>query len=240
MERLCPVCSSQERLNLKNVTYQSKSYNISKCKNCSFVYVLNPRSTTVDSDEEIENILEQRLEPKQRHFQIKRLLDNYFEKQKKIEVVEVGSGYGALAKIFSQDSRYFYNGFEPSEVRAKSCQKQGLNVSQGFFSLETVKYPLDAIIFDNVLEHVYEPKDLIWSASKILNEKGLIIVIVPNLYDIRQLRKAWRDRHLWQPHCHINYFTANHLKNLLDECEFEFHPFGLPSLSNKKESAVCS
>jgi len=168
--------------------------------------------------------------PKKRHLQIKRLLNIYFGNKERICVIEVGSGYGALAKILTEDSQYVYYGFEPSNNRAQLCKNHGLNVKADFFSADAVGCSVDAVIIDNVLEHAPEPRSILFEASKVLKPGGLLIVIVPNLYDIRQIWKYWRKRYFWRPICHINYFIVHHLKKAFKDFGFEFHPFGLSPL----------
>lgn len=46
-----------------------------------------------------------------------------------------------------------------------------------------------------------------------------------NLHDVRQLSPSWRERYHWQPHCHINYFTAHHLRDLFARVGFEMKFF---------------
>jgi hypothetical protein len=43
------------------------------------------------------------------------------------------------------------------------------------------------------------------------------------------------NRHLWQPHCHINYFTGNQLKYLFKEQNLTFSVFGLETLELKRD-----
>lgn len=230
MTRFCPLCNASEFNIIKQIEHESVNYIIGKCKQCSFVYVTNPNTNTIRDRQTLDSTRTSIPAPKQRHLQIKRLIDSYYQDKQKIKVFEVGSGYGSLAKILSSDSQYFYCGFEPSEIRAKFCQNYNLNVKNCFFGSKTVDFIADSIVIDNVLEHVLKPRKLIEASVKVLSKKGILIVIVPNFHDIRQLKLSWRKRHLWQPSCHINYFTSYHLQKLFRENNISFYPFGLSSL----------
>lgn len=236
MERLCPLCNASKFDVIKQIKRDDINYLIGKCEQCNFVYVTNPCLNTISNDESTDVSTTSIPTPKKRHFQIEKLINNHYKEREEIKVVEIGSGYGSLAKVLSK-TQYSYYGFEPSTTRYEVCHKDGLNVKNSFFSSDTIDFLVDVVVIDNVLEHVLEPKELIETAAKVLKQNGMIIVIVPNFHDIRQLKPAWRKRHFWQPSCHINYFTSYHLKGLFQKNDLSFHPFGLSSLNLKKDWA---
>lgn len=237
MKRPCPLCNASEIDIIKQILYKDINYIIGKCKKCNFVYVKNPDFNTVSNDNSA-NIAEISIpDPKKRHFQIEKLINTHYKEKETKKVLEIGSGYGSLAKMLSDKAGYDYIGFEPNDTRYQVCQHYNLNVKNCFFSSNTIDSVVDAIVIDNVLEHLVEPRELIEEAAKVLDKNGMIIVIVPNFQDIRQLRPSWNKRHFWQPSCHINYFTGYHLKKLFQENDISFHPFGLSSLTLKKDWA---
>ena len=87
--------------------------------------------------------------------------------------------------------------------------------------------PVDAIVIDNVLEHVEHPAALARMAVDALRAGGLLVVIVPNIRDVRQLLPRWRRRHHWRPHHHINYFSAHDLRRLFAHHGMQPRFFGL-------------
>ena len=58
----------------------------------------------------------------------------------------------------------------------------GVHIVQDTFKGEQTA---DAIVIDNVLEHVAEPARMLDTAAASLNPGGLLIVITPNVDDIR-------------------------------------------------------
>jgi SAM-dependent methyltransferase len=88
----------------------------------------------------------------------------------------------------------------------------------------------DGVIFDNVLEHVENPDALVRAAVASLRDGGVLVVIVPNLNDIRRLRRRWRERHHWQPHCHINYFSARDVNWLFARHGLKLRFFGFEAI----------
>ena len=72
------------------------------------------------------------------------------------------------------DQRYRYVGFEPSASRAAFCRARGFDVREELFrGPDSVGMPADAIIIDNVLEHVEHPAALARVAVDALRPGGL-------------------------------------------------------------------
>ena len=191
------------------------------------MYVLNPKSTTESPFNEEISIDGY----KPRHVQIINQIKLEFnEPDKVIKVADIGAGYGHLAKLMSKESSFDYHGFEPGIGRAEFCQRNGLNVGNQLFTISDDKY--DVIIMDNVLEHVSNPIEIIDTIEKSLNNSGIFICIVPNVFDIRQLSNGWKDIHHWQPNCHINYFSYSDLKRISSKFNMTLKNFSCKSLSD--------
>lgn len=244
-ERYCPYCEGKKYSLYKQVTVDNTLYNIVECSNCQFVYVRNPDDTTIApkgkqiTKLQIKDIEQAKSRPaKKRHYQIKRLLDHYFQDARNHIIVEIGPGNGELGKLLAQDEKYEYYGFEPSPIPAQVCQSNSLKVKNDFFNLETaaqfVAQPIDAIVLDNVLEHVYDPRTMISEAAQSLVPGGILAVIVPNLHDIRKIYPKWSKK-FWIPRDHINYFTSQNLKSLFEEYGLTFQSFGWRSLELKSD-----
>ena len=172
--------------------------------------------------------------PKRRHFQIKQLIRKH-KGDNTATVLEIGCGLGTLASILPKNEGFNYIGFEPSQVRAEFCKKRGLNVIHGFYNFESINDYIDAIVIDNVLEHVFEPKTLICDMLSVLKKDGILIIIVPNLFDVRQyVSSYWYNRHHWQPQCHINYFCSKDLKYIFKDYNIKMKSFDVSLLDFNK------
>jgi len=147
-----------------------------------------------------------------------------------VNIIEIGCGFGALASILKKEERFNYIGFEPNKVRAEFCMEHELNVIKGFFHPEFIGGKVDVVVFDNVLEHVFKPIKLIDNAISVLKKNGILIIIVPNLFDIRQYITYWRNRNHWQPNCHINYFCLKDLKRVFKDYNLKMKPFDISLL----------
>lgn len=231
--RPCPMCRSTDWAPGASLYRAGTQFQFASCRACHFVYVLNPPGQTYRHSQDSPSEVPERA----RHRQIKRICDRQRARARRPDgvgvVVEVGAGWGGLAQVFARDDRYHYVGFEPSADRAAFCRAHGLDVQNRLFegpgSLQT---PADAIVLDNVLEHVEHPDSLVAAAVASLRGGGLLIVIVPNVKDVRQLKRSWRERHHWQPECHINYFAAGDLRQMFARHGLTSRFFGLEAVAS--------
>ncbi len=77
-----------------------------------------------------------------------------------------------------------------------------------------------AITLFHVLEHVYDPKQQIEAARRLLRRNGRLIIQVPNAasWQFRMLGKRWNGLDVPR---HLITFRATDLNKLLDGCGFE-------------------
>jgi SAM-dependent methyltransferase len=227
--RKCPICNEKDY----RVKLQKYEFNIVRCVACSHVYVLNAKTATESPFN--KEISVDAYKP--RHVQIINQIKLVFNKSNRvIKIADIGAGYGHLAKLISKENRFDYHGFEPGIGRAEFCQKNGLNVVNQLFVISDEKY--DVIIMDNVLEHVSNPIEIIDSIEKSLNNSGMFICIVPNVFDIRQFNKNWRDVEHWQPNYHINYFSYTDLKKISSKFNMKLKSFSYKSLSDDSSKTL--
>ena len=224
--RNCPVC---ENNNNKEI-FIKNNFNIVECQKCSHIFVLNPQGDTSSPFPGNVNINAY----KPRHKQILKFLNKYFQNHQKVKTAEIGSGVGHFGNLISKEDKHTYVGYELSKDRYEFTKANGLNVINDFFEESQNTY--DVIIMDNVLEHVENPSYLYEIASKSLKLGGVFIVIVPNKNDIRRFIPKWRNRHYWQPCCHINYFSFENLNFLSQKNNMKLYDFDSSTL--EKDSSL--
>jgi SAM-dependent methyltransferase len=219
----CPLCRSPDRVLLRTVTRLGAHHELVKCSACGFVYAATARLDTADHGE--LSSLYWRF--RSRHHQIRRLIHLHLKPGSR--VVEIGCGRGELGYIMKDDP-YYYTGYEPASGLSRFGQQHGVNIVHDFYKRETAPFA-DAIVIDNVLEHVLEPQGLLAGAVETLSEGGLAIVIVPNRDDLRQALPNWRDTRHWIPPDHINYFAMTDVKRMFASCGLDVKPFGFHALT---------
>ncbi len=234
-ERACPMCGEHGHLPVTSLQRGAVLFRIGRCIACAFVYVVNPSGTTYDGVQ----MPPETVPEKPRHRQIKQLCDHVLRRgrvqDRSPRIVEVGAGWGGLAQVFARDPGYRYTGYEPSAARAAFGRARGFDVREGLFEAAGQPDAADAVVFDNVLEHVEDPRGLVRDAVASLRPGGLLVVIVPNLYDLRRFHPAWRRRHYWQPHCHINYFARRDLVRLFSRHDMKPRFFGFEAVTGLRD-----
>jgi SAM-dependent methyltransferase len=220
---MCPLCGSPNRTAFRTVDRLGASHELVKCSSCGFVYAATARLDTADHGE--ISTLYWRF--RSRHDQIRRLIHLLLKPD--AQVVEIGCGRGELGYIMKDDP-YRYIGYEPASGLSRFGQQHGVNVVHDFFRRETAP-PADAIVIDNVLEHVLDPQGLLADAVATLRGGGLAVVIVPNRDDLRQAVPSWRDSRHWIPPDHINYFSMTDVKRMFAHCGLDAKPFGFRALT---------
>nr|WP_299071570.1 class I SAM-dependent methyltransferase [uncultured Allomuricauda sp.] len=162
--------------------------------------------------------LTDRLYQKVKQYSLKKkiqLIDNQSYKSKK--VLDYGAGTGDfLAKVNSMG--FEGEGIEPNgKARAKAAEK-GIELQENITSLKVKKY--DVITLWHVLEHLPDLNKRIGDIEALLEEKGTVVVAVPNYksYDAKHYKQYWAaydvPRHLW-------HFSKASIIRLFDRHGFE-------------------
>ncbi|MFQ5640124.1 MAG: methyltransferase domain-containing protein [bacterium] len=140
-------------------------------------------------------------------------------------VLDVGAGPGYFL-LYGKNHGWEPLGIEPSMQAVKHSQKLGVKIVQGFLTEQTAQQLglFDVVHMSEVLEHIPHPTALLRITKSLLNQNGLLCVVVPNDYNPFQksLRSTCRYKPWWvtPPH-HINYFDFDSLCKLVTALGFE-------------------
>jgi SAM-dependent methyltransferase len=221
LQRNCPICDAHGGRLLRTVS----GWEIIRCPNCAFVYTPTVRQTTAS-----EVDLPKGYTPiwRARHRQIYHLIERKLRPGELI--VDVGAGFAELGRIVHAASKHRYIGFEPSRSVSWQAAQRGILVRQELFTSDSLDQPADAVVLDNVLEHVSDPVALLQTCVGALRPGGLLVVIVPNCHDVRQIAPSWRRINHWIPPEHINYFTSQSLTKIMRDVGLRPRPFGFKAL----------
>lgn len=135
-------------------------------------------------------------------------------------ILDVGCGLGFALALY-RERGWTPFGVEPSPVAARYAREVlGLSVHQG--ELLDARFPsrfVDAVQFRHTLEHMPSPSVELREAHRILRDRGLLVVMLPNA--------AGLDRHLfgrwwvaWDLPRHLFHFTPRTLSALLAKTGF--------------------
>ena len=135
-------------------------------------------------------------------------------------IVDIGSASGAFLSA-AKKAGLNAVGFEPSKWMVEYGRRAfSVDLRVGdVFSLERgINQPQVVTMWD-VLEHLAEPKIAIDIIAKKLNDRGLMIISLPDSssFSARLLRRFW-PMHL---DVHLSYFNEKSLNKLLNKYNFE-------------------
>ena len=178
-------------------------------------------------DDYYQKIISQTYKKKYSHHEIKYnelsfKLSKLFFKKKHKSILDIGAGEGYLLNFFNKRNYKCY-GVDQSLYGIKNHNPKLLKKIE-FVNCDIVKddfflgKKFDIIFLINVAEHVSNFNILIKKIYKKLNKNGILIVRVPNEYDIIH-KKYLKDNNLrkeqleiFNPLHHLNYFNKESLK----------------------------
>ena len=141
-------------------------------------------------------------------------------------LLDVGSGPGLFLDA-ARAQGWQVQGIEPSaQAAAHSRDVLGLDVLNTFLDEQTAPTlgRFDALNMGEVLEHLPDPAAMLGLAHGLLDDGGLLCLVVPNDFNPFQqvLRQHCGTPPWWvaAPH-HLNYFNAASLAALVQRCGFE-------------------
>ncbi len=145
-------------------------------------------------------------------------------------LLEIGVGEGFFLKA-AQDAGFSVEGIDFSAygVEAFNPDMAPLIRTGDAYDLLDVMIGsgsrYDAVVLQNVLEHVIDPVALLQGIAGLLQPGGAAVIKVPNDYSRLQaiaLERGLIDRPFWfGPPQHLHYFTATSLRTLCESQEFE-------------------
>jgi len=198
------------------------SIDVLRCPNCGLIYTAKMRG----QEELLRHYSSQYFQPYLKTEAI-HLKQRFGKRIREIRqyvfpgtLLDVGCGAGFFLKLAS-DTGYTVKGLELSPYAAQYArEKLGIHVFQGElgdadFSNES----FDIITLWHIIEHVRNPRALLYQANKLLKKNGLLAIEVPNIGSplARIAGKHWE---LMAPLEHFYYFNRSTITRYLTECGF--------------------
>ena len=224
MHENCKVCRSDNFILL----HKTEQYHFGRCHNCGFFY-LNPMPKM--TEEEIRQFYQDYDDDKQFIQMIERckrltwrslkakisiirdLLGHNIDQRRFLDVGCGSGGYVYAAKELGLAA----HGADIDESSCSFARSIGLDVSN--VDIREVRYPngyFDIIQVKQVLEHIYEPKEFLSEARRILSDRGIVVIdvlnqngLIPRIKILLNLRD--NEYGFLQPMRHLHAYTAGSL-----------------------------
>ena len=220
---ICPACECSKR----KLKFKKYELTFVQCENCDSIY-MNPRPSQRSMDIYYSNSRNYKywaeyifpesskaraeLICKPSINRIKKTLSK-FEKLEKLNALEIGPGFGIFASHCIKENVFSsYEVIEPTPPLAEHCQNLGILVHKTTIEnfKSTKKYQF--ICAFEVIEHLYDPSQIIKYFYEILDSDGFLVVSCPNGigFDTKMLGA-------YSPSVdneHVNLFSPKGLKDL--------------------------
>jgi len=154
-------------------------------------------------------------------------------------LLEVGCSIGyTLEAARSREIKHL--GIDVSEYAINFCNDLGLNASSSSFEeLKSAKNKYDLIFMQHVLEHFENPFSVLKDCNALLNEQGIVLILVPNSKYKRAVKQNSKHRFYNMAGVgpeHYVYFDYINLTKTLQASGFEVIQENYPVLMNKLDT----
>ena len=148
-----------------------------------------------------------------------------------MSILEVGCGEGSFLRPLMAENREIWGVEINAEVAEKAKEVCDFVLTGSFeevFEQLPVKH-FDCIIFNDVLEHMYAPWEVLSQVKSLLSDEGVIVSSIPNFRYISNLilEIVWKGEFRYKPEggilddTHIRFFTSKSIVRMYNEQGFE-------------------
>lgn len=238
---LCDICGSSD------IEVLSHTVHVNRCQRCKYTYVSpGPSQQTISTFYSANHSYDYWLRDERIRLQVygKRLA--VVEKYKSSgRILDVGAGPGLFLSVAKERGWDVY-GTEVSTLAVAEAEKH-FEISLFLGQLEEASFganSFDVVTLWHVFEHVPSPSRVLEEAKKILKNRGILVIEVPNetWYSWHQIERVFKNmlKHLlnrlpigkryriWKRYMpvtngseiHLSYFTLALLKSILEHKGF--------------------
>ena len=225
----CVLCGEKLKLYLRK-----NHHNLFKCRNCKLIQVRPIASTDAlkryyDQDyflkTEVSRAKKFSYPDYSKTISFKKFFYDYVLNEiKKLKadtksILDIGAAYGDFVSA-AIDSGYLCSGVDISEYAVSQAQSRGINVTND--SVDDLfkkgkRYNLITML--DLFEHLNDPFQFLEKLEKLLNNKGYILMVTPNVNSLsaRILGRGW---YLIDPPQHLFYWSDKNIKEIIEKKGF--------------------
>ena len=153
--------------------------------------------------------------------------------QPNTKVFEFGCAHGRMTKYLKKELNCYVTISEidtiPGESALQFADKSFVGPIDGDLTRKDFPWDdptYDYVIFADVLEHLFQPKQYLEQAKKLLRDDGSIWISIPNIAHNAVLIDLWNGKFQYREHglldnTHITFFTRESLKEMVEQCDLK-------------------
>jgi len=232
----CPTCDRRGK-----IEFYKFGFSHMRCKECHTLYV-SPRPNEKQLFKYYDNYEapnfwtelliatnneRKYLQHPPRVKKLKNIIDKY--KNEKKLFVELGAGNGNFSKAVAEvDIFKRVLATDISDKCITSCKAQGLDAKKYLIG-DFKNSSIDCIVFNDLIEHVFDPYKFLKSCFKKLKQNGILMLSTPNGegFDFKILKD--KTENITSPE-HLQYFNPLSIKILLKRIGFEIIEISTPGI----------
>ncbi len=217
----------KERIDLKKLS--EHYYKLLECKNCKLIF-----QAQIPSDEFSEHLYEDIIDRedsllKKNDFEKKfhkkllyetDLIKGIFNKDNEnVSILEFGAGWGFWLR-YMKKKKFDVYAYEVSDTRIDFMKQNKIEVIS---NIENSTKKFDFIYSEQTFEHISNPQETLISLSKLLNDKGFILLRFPSnfLFKFKLNNKYNPSTDCAHPLEHINLFKKDSFKEMIKDTNLQ-------------------
>ena len=202
------IWPTQKKFDLK------KKCTVYKCIKCGHLQLQKFNKKTIKKFYQNESYnLENGNEKKNRIKIIEKFKRNLFNYKK---ILEIGGGINSLIKFLNKNNKLYLVDYR----KTKKIKKKIKFLRGDFEKIALNNNYFDVVIMLHTLEHVLNPLKSLSKINKILKDKGIFILEVPNFTYYANKKFYYSIFHQ-----HLSMFSKNSLIKLITRCNFKIEKF---------------
>lgn len=228
----CPACKSEQ----SEIAFVKHDFSYRQCNDCYTLFV-SPRpteemiidfyKTSKSSKFWAERFFPETAESRREKIFIPRveLLIETISRMdipKPMSLVDVGAGFGIfLEEINKRGIFYETLAIEPSFELAKTCRVKGISVlEKAVENIDEGEVQASIATSFEVFEHLFNPEAFLNSMKKLLKPGGILLFTSLTISGLDLLVLGKNSKSISPPH-HLNFFSIEGLKMLVERCGLE-------------------
>lgn len=229
MNHVCNICKNKKFSLISKKVRDSSNHKIIKCSICQHIQIspipsYEENRKFYDENKMSKNLKMNSINKIRQKFKFDTDLNVQLIQKiatKKDKILEIGSGYGFFLDEMEKKG-YDITGVELSKVRRNHSKKI---TEAPVFDYDLTKTIPDfgkfnIILLFGVMEYIADPIQFLSNLREMIENKGKIVIISPNVNDLQlKLNEHYRNW-FWQ-RAHINYFKKENLKFVLKKAKFK-------------------